>query len=129
MEITGLKMLKLVALRLVTQADMTFHIRECYSQHGRRDYSNCTNGANRVSVAKYSVLKSFVFIGRVLQDLGLLIVGSRPSESPCTSKTGNVRSSIYTRCVLRCFVDLIGLDIHLLQAQIYSCEVKTIQGQ
>jgi hypothetical protein len=75
-KITGLRRkLKLVSLRLETQADMTLHVGESCSHRGRRDDVESKNegkGANRVgrdriSVAKYTLLSSFVCIGKSLR--------------------------------------------------------------
>jgi hypothetical protein len=56
-----------VSLRLKMQAVTTLHVREYCSQHGRRHFSNCRHGTNRagrhrVSVAKHTVLPSFMSI-------------------------------------------------------------------
>jgi hypothetical protein len=54
------EMLKLASLRLRTQADTTLHVHESCSQHGKREYNNCKNGANqtRRQTGTRSVLQS-----------------------------------------------------------------------
>jgi hypothetical protein len=53
-------------------------IRECCSLHGKKNCITCRNGENRavrylVSVAKYTVLSTFVFIGKLLKYFYLFI--------------------------------------------------------
>jgi hypothetical protein len=60
-------MLKSVSLCL--EAGMMLHVHESCSQHGRRDHRLKENGANWadnhwISVMKYLVLPSFVFIDK-----------------------------------------------------------------
>lgn len=56
------------------KADTTLHFYECSSHRGTEDCSKCRKDANRVvrhrfSDAKYVILPSIVFIGKLLRGL------------------------------------------------------------
>jgi hypothetical protein len=58
--IIGLQMmLKLVSLRLETQADMTLHVRQSCSNHGRGDHRLKENGTNRAGRHQISIVNFF----------------------------------------------------------------------
>jgi hypothetical protein len=82
-------MLKLISLNLETQADTKFHVCVQYStaQHVQSQAEG--NGANRagrhrVSVAKYTVLPSFISIATLVCDIQLLIQGLLPMHNSAT---------------------------------------------
>jgi hypothetical protein len=68
------KALKLVSLRLETEADTTLHVRTHYSTTHNVESQTEGNGADRagrhqVIFAKYAVLTSFIYISKLLHDL------------------------------------------------------------
>jgi hypothetical protein len=56
---------------------MTLHVHRCCSQHGKSDSSNLIGsgndmnlaGSHQISIAKYTVLLSLFFLGKLLCDL------------------------------------------------------------
>jgi hypothetical protein len=66
METTGLrKMLKLVSLRLETQADRTLHVCELCSQHVQKEMVRTGQASTRRS----ALLPNFITIGKLFIDL------------------------------------------------------------